>query len=119
METILPVEYAVTCNLGPIQRIPPGEGRVFRIGEIDVAVFRTRADGIFATQARCPHRGGPLADGLLGAGKVVCPLHAFVFDLASGQSLDNACAWLRTYPVTLNADDEIVLTLTGAEPLTA
>lgn len=51
-------------NLGPVTGIPMGEGRVFQIGPLAVAAFRTRREGVFATQAWCPHKAGPLADGL-------------------------------------------------------
>ena len=112
METIAVTETtAVSYNLGSIQRIPLGEGRVFRVQDIEVAIFRVRNGQVFATQALCPHRAGPLADGLLGSGKVVCPLHGYVFELATGQPVENACPQLRTYPVNLNEADEIVLTL--------
>ena len=60
-------------SLGPIHHIPPGEGRNFKLGDRKVAVFRTRDGGVFATQASCPHRAGPLADGLLGGHSLVCP----------------------------------------------
>ena len=49
-------------RLGPVQAIPLGEGRAFAVGDTQVAVFRLR-DGLRATQAVCPHAGGPLADG--------------------------------------------------------
>jgi nitrite reductase (NADH) small subunit len=115
METITTVEQAVTSyNLGSVERVPPGEGRVFRVGGIEVAIFRTRAGQVYATQPTCPHRGGPLADGLVGAGKVICPLHTYAFDLATGQAVENTCAQLRTYPVRVNEADEILLTLSGA-----
>ena len=50
----------VLYNLGPLTRLPPGEGRTFRIGASAVAVFRTREGRVFATQATCPHKNGPL-----------------------------------------------------------
>ena len=110
METI--IESAVaTYNLGSVQRIPPGEGRVFHVCDSDVAIFHARDGQVFATQALCPHRAGPLADGLVGAGKVVCPLHSYVFDLATGQPVESSCAQLRTYPVSLNEANEVVLTV--------
>jgi nitrite reductase (NADH) small subunit len=115
MEMITTAEQTTTSyNLGPVERIPPGEGRVFRVDGTEVAIFRTRAGQVYATQPTCPHRGGPLADGLVGAGKVICPLHTYVFDLATGQAVDNTCAQLRTYPVRVNEADEILLTLSGA-----
>src|SRR5258708_7378959 len=101
IDTILAGGASVHYNLGSLQQIPPGEGRVFRVDGSEVAVFRSRADEIYATQALCPHKAGPLADGLVGSGKIVCPLHAYVFDLVTGQALDSACEHLRTYPVFL------------------
>jgi nitrite reductase (NADH) small subunit len=105
--TLAPPAY----RLGPAERIPPGEGRTYRVGDTRVAVFRTRAGELFATQAECPHRGGPLADGILGAGAVVCPLHARKFDLASGRPLSNDCPALCTYPISMDAGGELVLRL--------
>ena len=67
--------------LGPLDRIPVGEARVFRVDGKDVAVFRCRSGEVFATSAECPHRGGPLADGLVGGHSVICPMHGFAFDL--------------------------------------
>ncbi len=98
-----------TFELGPAERIPLGEGRTFRIGATTVAVFRTRSGEVFATQPTCPHRGGPLADGLIGSGRVICPLHSFVFDLATGRSASGDCEALRTYPVSVSPEGCLVV----------
>ena len=108
------ISRAASHDLGPVWAIPPGEGRVFEIGERRVAVFRTRGGELFASQAECPHRSGPLADGIVGGATVVCPLHSFKFDLATGAALGHACASLATYPVHLGADGSILLEL-GAQ----
>ena len=100
-------------NLGPLAAIPPGEGRTYRVGDVEVAVFRTRADTVFATQARCPHLAGPLADGLVGGGRVICPLHGYTFDLATGRPVGHACGALRTYPIAVGAAGDLLLTLAG------
>lgn len=100
-------------NLGPIDRVPVGEGRCFQVSGISIAVFRTRASGVFATQASCPHMGGPLADGLIGGTTLVCPLHANRFDLATGQPLGNECAALKTYQVSVGDTGDILLSLDG------
>ena len=98
-------------NLGPVERIPLGEGREFSVeGEL-VAVFRLRAGGLRATQAKCPHRDGPLADGIIGGGRVICPLHAFKFGLETGQPIGNECDSLKTYQVSISDDGEILLRL--------
>jgi nitrite reductase (NADH) small subunit len=101
----------VIYNLGLIQRIPLGEGRTFRVRDTLVAIFRARDGQVYATQPDCPHRGGPLIDGLVGSGKVICPLHNFAFNLATGEPIENACQRLRSYPVSLNEADEILLSL--------
>ena len=92
-----------------IAEIPRGEGRVFQIGGTSVAVFHTRDGHVFATEPTCPHKGGPLADGLVGAQKVICPLHGFVFDLRDGQPAGNACRALKTYPAIVNEEGEIIV----------
>lgn len=94
-------------RLGPVTAIPPGEGRNFRVEGREVAVFRTRAGELFATQAHCPHRGAPLADGLLGERRIVCPFHAYAFDLSNGEPVKNSCPALKTYPAFVDAEGEI------------
>ncbi len=106
----------VRLNLGPVARIPVGEGRAFTIGETRVAVFRTREGGLHATQADCPHREGPLADGLLGGGLVVCPLHARKWSLATGAPAPgNDCPALATHAVSVSADGDLLLDLRTGE----
>lgn len=98
-------------NLGPADLIPLGEGRSFQVGDALIAVFRARGGQLFATQALCPHKRGPLADGIVGGGKVVCPLHAYRFDLATGRPVQNDCKALQTYPVHISEDGDIVVSL--------
>jgi nitrite reductase (NADH) small subunit len=100
----------VTFNLGSVEKIPPGEGREYEVAGKLIAVFRERSGRLYATQARCPHRDGHLADGIVGAGRVICPLHAFKFELGTGQPLGNDCPALVIYAVRLNENGEILLT---------
>jgi nitrite reductase (NADH) small subunit len=94
-------------NLGSIEKIPLGQGRCFQFAGEEVAVFRQRDGKLFATQNRCPHRQGPLSEGVMGAGKVICPLHAHKFDLATGQGSEpGEC--VKTYFVS-EANGEILL----------
>lgn len=95
--------------LGPVAAIPPGEGRVYRVGEKEVAVFRLRNGEVYASDARCPHRGGPLADGLVGDGRVICPLHGFTFDLATGCASSADCPPLATYRAFVDAPGDVLL----------
>lgn len=100
-------------DLGPATDIPEGEGRSFVVDGLVVAVFRTRSGEVFATQPDCPHRGGPLADGLVGAGQLICPLHSYKFDLATGRALGAECASLKTYPAVINGVGHILLRLSA------
>ena len=99
---------AMCFDLGHVDRIPLGEGRTFRVGDREIAVFRTRA-GIFAVDAACSHRAGRLADGLVGDGKVICPLHGMKFALATGQPVGHECPALATYRTTLTATMHVEL----------
>src|SRR5262245_62797293 len=101
-------------TLGSVQAIPGGEGRTFDVGTRRIAVFRTRQGEVFATQALCPHRGGPLADGLLGGTTVVCPLHAWKFDLMTGAPVVGTCG-AATYTIRLTATEEIMRTVNASQ----
>src|SRR5262249_6541962 len=100
----------VTFNLGSVEKIPLGEGREYEVRGRLIAVFRDRSGALFATEARCPHRNGPLADGLVGGGLIICPMHAFKFELGTGHPLGNDCPSLVIYAVHLNENGEILLT---------
>ena len=97
-------------TLGPVATIPEGEGRTFVVDGRRLAVFRGRDGGLFATQAECPHKGGPLADGLLGSGTLICPLHSLKFDLTTGKALNSDCS-LRTYAVSLSDNGQLLVDL--------
>jgi len=95
-------------TLGPISAIPPGEGRTFKVGNEQIAVFVTRQGCVYATQASCPHRDGPLADGLVGGTTVICPLHGRKFDVSTGECASGEQG-LKTYPVRLSKTEQIVV----------
>ena len=96
-------------NLGLLTGIPCGEGRLFRIGAQSIAVFHTRDANVFATESGCPLAGCSLAEGMVGAEKLICPTHNCVFDLTDGHAEGRECRALKTYPATLNGDGEIVV----------
>jgi nitrite reductase (NADH) small subunit len=86
--------------LGSVEQIPYGEGREFEAGGKLIAVFRSRDGRVYATQAKCPHREGPLADGLIGGSEVICPFHAWKFDLLTGEpKSETATCGIETYAV--------------------
>ena len=96
--------------IGKLSQIPPGEGRNFAVGGpaggLRVAVFHTRGGGVFATQTDCPHRGGPLADGLVDEATVVCPLHDRTYLFSSGEGPD--CS-IKVYKVRADPEGTILL----------
>jgi nitrite reductase (NADH) small subunit len=73
-------------DVGPVAELPQRGARVVRVGGLAIAVFRTGAGGVFALLDRCPHRGGPLSQGLVHGERVTCPLHEWVIDLATGRA---------------------------------
>ena len=85
-----------------IDDIPVRGCRVVRTQHGQIAVFRTVEDEVFALEDRCPHKGGPLSEGILHGRQVTCPLHNWVIDLADGQATgaDKGCA--RSFPVKLD-----------------
>jgi nitrite reductase (NADH) small subunit len=95
--------------IGNVDQIPKGEARTFKVDGRDIAVYHTHSGEVFATQPDCPHRGGPLADGLIGGTTVLCPLHDRSFDLRTGKNLSGDCADVHTYPVIMRHDGGIVL----------
>ncbi|WP_428484886.1 Rieske (2Fe-2S) protein [Rhodopila sp.] len=109
---------AEALAIGHLSQIPMGEGRTFELSGLRVAVFHTRAGQVFATQAHCPHRGGPLADGLTDDISVVCPLHDRIYDLRTGTGLGTPCA-ISVYPVRIGADGTIQLVPQPSEAITA
>ncbi|MEK8080211.1 nitrite reductase small subunit NirD [Pseudomonas sp. XK-1] len=60
----------------------------------DIALFRTSADEVFALDDRCPHKGGPLSQGIIYGKRVACPLHNWQIELESGEAVapDQGCA---------------------------
>ncbi|MFY9184649.1 nitrite reductase small subunit NirD [Limnohabitans sp.] len=63
-----------------------GSRRVARDHGLDVAVFRNDADEVFALLDRCPHKGGPLSQGIVFGTRVACPLHNWTIGLCDGQA---------------------------------
>jgi nitrite reductase (NADH) small subunit len=96
-------------DLGPVGFIPLGEGRAFVVNDTTIAVFRQRDGRLFATNNACPHRGGPLADGIVGGGKVICPFHAWKIDLETGQCQGENVT-IQTYPVQV-VDGRIIVSI--------
>lgn len=80
-------------EVAKLEDIPPLGSRVLETDTVKIAVFRTSADEIFAIKDACPHKQGPLSQGIVHGTSVTCPLHNWKIDLASGAALgpDEGC----------------------------
>ncbi|WP_291987167.1 nitrite reductase small subunit NirD [Candidatus Accumulibacter sp. ACC007] len=94
-------EWKSICKLDDIPRLG---SRVVRSMNGDIALFRTSSDEVFALRDRCPHKGGPLSQGLVHGNQVTCPLHGWRLRLDSGEAVapDQGCA--RRYPIRIESD---------------
>ena len=105
-------------RIAHVDSIPLREGRAVQIAGHDIAVFNL-GNRFLAVENKCPHRGGPLADGIVSGGNVVCPLHAWKVDLASGEVTNQPAPLqcVRTFPVRVE-NGVISLEIAIAAPLT-
>lgn len=80
-------------EVGAVEDIPRLGSRVLQTADGDVALFRTADDSIFALRDRCPHKGGPLSQGIVHGNVVTCPLHNWKISLENGeaQGPDEGC----------------------------
>ena len=99
---------ATLVRVCALEELPVGLGRAFNIGGRTIALFRTRAGRVFAVDNRCPHKGGPLSEGMLAGDSVVCPLHAFRFELATGDCDQPGACPVQAYPVTQDNNDVFI-----------
>ena len=91
--------------------VPLGEGRPITLDGRRVAVFHA-ATGWFALDDACPHRGGPLSDGIVADSCVACPLHERRFALADGRSASHDCGDVTAHRVELR-DGRVLVELAG------
>lgn len=98
-------EWRKLCNRAEL----PAEGcaKEFSIEEKTICVAMIEGTPL-ALDNVCPHRGGPLAEGTIEGGKVVCPWHQWEFDLATGQSADTSGTGTTAYALRENGEDILV-----------
>lgn len=103
--------------IGEIDDIPRRGARCVNTAFGRIAVFRTAEDDVFAMDDRCPHKGGPLSEGMVHGRAVTCPLHNFVISLESGAALGADEGEVQTYPVRVE-DGRLFIAL-SALPIAA
>jgi len=89
------------ADICAIDDIPLLGSRVVESGSGDIAIFRTGDDRIFAVHDKCPHKGGPLSQGILHGTSVTCPLHSWKIDLQSGEAVAPDIGCTRRFEVRL------------------
>lgn len=90
-------------DIAALSDIPVQGARLVRTRQGCVALFRTADDRVFALDDRCPHKGGPLSEGIVHGTGVTCPLHGWVFDLATGLAQGADEGGGRTHAVRVQA----------------
>lgn len=97
-------------DIGSLDEIPVRGARVVKTRAGCVAVFRTGADDVFALDDRCPHKGGPLSEGIVHGRAVTCPLHNWVIGFETGEVQGADQGNVPTYPAKVE-DGRVLLDL--------
>jgi len=115
-------EWTTICRVDDIPVL--GSRRVARSTGLDVAVFRNDKDEVFALLDRCPHKGGPLSQGIVFGTSVACPLHNWTIGLCTGQAAapDEGCTPKFTVrvqdgAVSLRSDEIASLAIDQTRPI--
>ena len=90
-------------DVGSIDDIALPGARIVKTPVGCVALFRTAEDEVFAASNSCPHKAGPLSEGIVHGRKVTCPLHNWVFELETGAAIGEDAS-IATYPVRLDGN---------------
>jgi nitrite reductase (NADH) small subunit len=99
-------------EVGSLDAIPVRGARLVKTEAGCIAVFRTAENEAFAIDGKCPHKAGPLAEGIVHGRSVTCPLHNWVIDLETGKAQGADSGAVRTIPLQIE-DGRILLDVTG------
>lgn len=94
-------------EIANIADIPPGRARAFDAGDRKIAVYHT-ANGFYASDNSCPHRGGPLGEGDVIGNEIVCPWHLWGFDVQTGVCLAVPSLRIQTHEVQIEGERVLV-----------
>ena len=91
-------------DIGPVDQITPGTARTLPVlGGDEIAVFRTQANEFYALVNKCPHKQGPLSQGIVHGNVVACPLHNWNISLKTGEALGGDKGCVPTIPLRVDA----------------
>ena len=107
MNTEMTMKWHSICK---VEEIPRLGGRTVRLGQMEIAVFRLSDGRIRAVDNRCPHKQGPLAEGIVSGDTIICPLHARKINLETGEVLKPDSGCVKTWPVRIE-DGQVFLSL--------
>ena len=102
------IQWREICAL---EDIPARGARRLRLGDKEVAIFRTARNEVYAINNLCPHKGGPLSEGIVHDTAVTCPLHSMVIDLTTGVARGEDRGCVQTYPVEVRESGKVYLGL--------
>ena len=94
--------------IGKVENIPQRGARCVKHGDKTIAIFRTSENEVFALEDKCPHKNGPLSQGIIHDNCVTCPLHNWVISLKTGQAQGADTGQTQSYSVRVE-DAEIFL----------
>ena len=94
-------------KVGSVSKLPAGSVMEASIGEERYAICNV-AGAVLALSGTCPHRGGPLGQGVVNGGNLTCPWHAWEFDCRTGHHDYNPAIKLDTFPVEISGGDIVV-----------
>ncbi len=98
-------DWIEVCKL---DEIPKGAGRTVRTADAVIALFRLSDDSVRAVENRCPHKGGPLAEGIVSGRDVLCPLHNQRIHLDTGEVAPPDSGCVRVFETRIE-DDRVLL----------
>ena len=91
-------------SIGSLHDIPLRGARCVTTPQGRIGVFRTAEDKVFAIENRCPHKGGPLSEGIVHGASVTCPLHNWVISLETGKAQGADEGAVKTFAVRIEGD---------------
>jgi nitrite reductase (NADH) small subunit len=92
------LERIQVANIGDI---PPQTGKTVDLNGMSIALFRLSTGEVRAIENRCPHKGGPLAEGIISGEHVFCPLHDWKINTTDGKVQEPDTGCVRTFPVDI------------------